>query len=234
MNRYNEVHNSVDQDVDSGLRSYMISIYNYMAIGLIITALCSYLTATSPYLMNLVYGTPLKWVVMFAPLAFILVLSFGINKLSVLNAQLLFWLFSAVMGVSIAYIFVLYTGVSIARVFVITSATFLTMSIYGYTTKTDLSRFGSILTMALIGLIIASVVNIFLKSSGLEWGISLLGVIIFTGLVAYDTQRIKAFYYEASNEEEVKKKAIFGALMLYLDFVNLFLMLLRLIGDRRG
>ncbi|MFL1780687.1 Bax inhibitor-1/YccA family protein [Candidatus Hepatincolaceae symbiont of Richtersius coronifer] len=230
--RYNNYNVQTSAEM-AGLKSYMLRVYNYMGCGLILTALAAYFTANSPYLMQLIYGTPLQYVVMLAPLAFILVLSFGINKLSARTTQLLFWLFAAVMGLSLSYIFTLYTGSSLTRVFLITAATFLTMSIYGYTTKADLSRFGSILIMGLIGIIIASIVNIFLKSSGLDFGISLIGVVVFTGLTAWDTQKIKLSYDVNQSAEHLNKTAVFGALSLYLDFINLFLMLLRLVGDRR-
>lgn len=215
------------------LRSYMLRVYNYMGFGLILTALVAFMVASVPALSQAIFGTGLGIVVMLAPLAFILVLSFGINKMQASTAQLIFWLFAAVNGASMSYIFFLYTGASITRVFLITAVTFLTMSIYGYTTKTDLSRMGSILIMGLIGIIIASIVNIFMKSSALDFGISIIGVIIFTGLTAWDTQKIKTAFNENADNETMKKTAIFGALSLYLDFINLFLMLLRLVGDRR-
>jgi hypothetical protein len=178
------------------------------------------------------YGSPLQWVVMLSPLAFVLVLSFGINKLSVPAAQAVFWAFSAVMGLSLSSIFLVYTDASIAKVFFITAATFGAMSLYGYTTKRDLTNMGSFLMMGLIGLIIASVVNIFMQSSMLEFAISAVGVLIFVGLTAYDTQKIKEGYDEAHAPEVLAKGAIMGALSLYLDFINLFLMLLRLFGNR--
>jgi len=224
---------TTSSDFDAGLKSYMLRVYNYMGFGLLLTAFFSFVVSLSPSLMNAIYGTPLGIVVMFAPLAFVLVLSFGVNKLSASTAQLLFWAFSAVQGVSLSYLFIVYTGASLARVFLITSATFLTMSLYGYTTKSDLSRMGSILIMGLIGIIIASIVNIFMKSSALELAVSIIGVIIFTGLTAWDTQKIKLSYDESYGEDVIKKQAIYGALALYLDFINLFLMLLRLIGNRR-
>ncbi|MGV3278932.1 Bax inhibitor-1/YccA family protein [Rickettsiales bacterium LUAb2] len=225
---------TTEQDVSQAFRSYLLRIYSYMTGGLAITGIVAFLTASSPTMMHAIFGTPLAYVVMFAPLVFMLVISFGINKLQSSTAQLLFWAFAAVMGLSLASIFMVYTGISITRVFLITSATFLVMSIYGYTTKTDLSRFGAILMMGLIGIIIASIVNIFLRSSGLELAVSILGVLIFTGLTAWDTQKIKLMYDVTDNREMSNKKAIIGALTLYLDFINLFLMLLRFIGDRRN
>ncbi|MDR0484640.1 MAG: Bax inhibitor-1/YccA family protein [Alphaproteobacteria bacterium] len=235
MNRFNDINSSGlgSTDTNSALRSYMLRVYNYMGFALILTGVIAYLVASTPALINAIYGTPLGMVVMFSPLVFILVLSFGVNKMQASTAQLLFWAFAGVNGVAISYIFLLYTGMSITRVFLITAATFLTMSIYGYTTKADLSKMGAILLMALIGIIIAMVVNIFMKSSQLDFAISIIGVIVFTGLTAWDTQKLKANFDERLDSETLKKTAIFGALSLYLNFLNLFLMLLRLIGDRR-
>jgi FtsH-binding integral membrane protein len=223
----------VIETYDSALRSYFLKVYNYMGFGLIITAIMAFAVANSPTALKTIYGTPLQYVVMFAPLVFMLVLSFGINKLKASTAQMLFWLFCMAMGLSLSSIFLVYTGVSIVRVFLITSATFLVMSIYGYTTNTDLSKFGSILMMGLIGIIIASLVNLFLKSSGLDFIISLVGVVVFTGLIGYDTQRMKTTFDEAWDNETYKKVAIYSALSLYINFINLFLMLLRLVGQRR-
>ncbi|MCL2567608.1 MAG: Bax inhibitor-1/YccA family protein [Alphaproteobacteria bacterium] len=235
MNKFNDINSQglSGTDTDLALRNYMLRVYNYMGFGLILTGLIAYLVASTPALINAIYGTPLGMVAMFAPLVFILVLSFGVNKIQASTAQLLFWIFCAVMGVSISYIFLLYTGMSITRVFLITAATFLTMSIYGYTTKADLSKMGAILLMALIGIIIAMIVNIFMKSSQLDFAISIIGVIVFTGLTAWDTQKLKTNFDERLDSNTLKKSAILGALSLYLNFLNLFLMLLRLIGDRR-
>jgi len=239
--------------VDQGLRSYMLRIYNYMAGGLVLTGLVAYgvfAAATTTTTANAVaqigsglyltsfgaaiYTSGLQWVIIFAPLAFILVLSFGINRMSVGAAQLAFWAFAAVMGVSLSTIFLTYTGVSIARTFFISAATFGAMSLYGYTTNRDLSGFGSFLFMGLIGIIIASLVNIFLHSSGLSFAISILGVLIFVGLTAYDTQRLKVSYSQSYGTVALQKSAIMGALSLYLDFLNLFMMLLRLTGSQRN
>ncbi len=245
--------------IDEGLRSYMLRVYNYMGGGLVITGLVAWFTnmlatttdaasaATAgqagqvaqisagtyltPFGMAL-YGSPLQWIVMLSPLAFVLVLSFGINKLSASTAQLLFWAFAAVMGLSLSSIFLVYTGASIAQVFFISAATFGVMSLYGYTTKRDLTGIGNFLFMGLIGLIIASVVNIFLHSGPLDFIISAVGVLIFVGLTAYDTQKIKESYSVSFGAEVLAKGAIMGALRLYLDFINLFLMLLRLFGNR--
>ncbi len=220
-------------EIDEGLRAYMLKIYNYMASGLALTGVIALLTANSPTMLQAIFGTPLQWVVMLAPLGFVMVLSFGINKLSLSTAQALFWAFAAVMGLSMASIFLIYTGTSIARVFFISASTFAAMSLYGYTTKRDLSGFGSFLFMGLIGIVIAGLVNLFLQSSALQFVISTVGVLVFVGLTAYDTQKIKVMYAQADGSEIAGKKAIMGALTLYLDFINLFLMLLRLFGDRR-
>lgn len=222
--------------IDEGLRSYMLRVYNYMGAGLAITGLIAFFfnqwVVSDPAIAQAVYGSPLSWLIMLSPLAFVMVLSFGINRMRFSTAQLVFWGFATVMGLSLSSIFLVYTGTSIARVFFITAATFGAMSLYGYTTRRDLTGMGSFLFMGLIGLIIASVVNIFLASSALAFGISVVGVLIFVGLTAYDTQKIKEMYYEADSSEVMGKKALMGALSLYLDFINLFLMLLRLFGNR--
>lgn len=221
-----------DASIDAGLRSYMLGVYNYMTAGVAITGLVAYFVSTQPALMQTLFGTGLSWIIMLAPLAFVLVLSFGINKLSASATQMLFWAFAAVMGLSLSTIFVTYTDASIARVFFISAGAFAGLSLYGYTTKRDLTGFGSFLVMGLIGIIIASIVNIFLASSALDFMISVIGVLVFAGLTAYDTQRIKSMYYEADSSEVMTKKSVMGALTLYLDFINLFLMLLRLFGNR--
>ena len=222
--------------IDEGLRSYMLRVYNYMTAGLVITGAVAWFTSqwamSSQSNAELLYASPLAWVIMLSPLAFVMVLSFGINKLSAGTAQLLFWAFAAVMGLSLSSIFLVYTGASIARVFFITAATFGAMSLYGYTTKRDLTGIGNFLIMGLIGLIIASLVNMFLASSALDFVISAVGVLIFVGLTAYDTQKIKESYSASFGAEVLAKGAIMGALSLYLDFINLFLMLLRLFGNR--
>ena len=220
-------------DLDEGLRQHMLRVYNYMVIGLVVTGLVAYMTSTSHELMMTLFATPLKWVVMLAPLAFVLVLSFGIQKLSAQTAQALFWAYCAAMGLSLATIFVVFTGASITRVFFITSGTFAAMSLYGYTTKKDLSGFGSFLMMGLFGIVIAGFVNIFIGSSALQFAVSVLGVLIFTGLTAYDTQNIKEMYAESYDQEANGKLAVMGALQLYLDFINIFVMLLQLFGDNR-
>ena len=219
--------------VDVGLREYMLKVYNYMATGLGLTGLTAYFVAITPSLYNAIYGTPLFWVVALSPLGFVFYLSARLHKISFSKAQTMFWLFSGVMGLSMAYIFIAYTGASIARVFFITAGTFAAMSIYGYTTKKDLTRLGSFLMMGLIGIIIASIVNIFMKSTMMYFVISIIGVLIFVGLTAYDTQKIKNMYSVSDSGEVMGKKAVMGALTLYLDFINLFIMLLMLFGQRR-
>ncbi len=219
--------------VDEGLRAYMLRVYNYMASGVLLSGIVAFLIASSPAAIQLVFGTPLKWVVMLAPLGFVFALSAGINRLSTFAAQALYWAFAACMGASLASIFLVFTGESVARVFFITAATFAGTSLYGYTTKADLSKFGSFLFMGLIGIVIASLVNLFMASSALQFAISVVGVLVFTGLTAYDTQRIKETYYEAAGHEVASKMALMGALALYLDFINLFMMLMQLLGQRR-
>jgi len=218
--------------IDAGLRAYMLHVYNYMAGGLAVTGIVAYAAAASGFYQQIA-STPLIWLVMLAPLGFVLALSFGIERMSAGTAQLLFWLYSAVMGLSLGGIFLVFTGASIARVFFIAAATFAAMSLYGYTTNADLSRFGTFLLMGLIGIVIASLVNIFIGSDALQFAISVIGVIVFVGLTAYDTQRIKGMYFEHDAGETLTKKAVMGALALYLDFINLFLMMLQLFGQRR-
>ncbi|MBM3508714.1 MAG: Bax inhibitor-1/YccA family protein [Alphaproteobacteria bacterium] len=219
--------------VDAGLRSYMLQVYNYMASGLFLTGLIAAAVAYTPSVFNVIFGTPLKWVVMLAPIGIVFFLSARLHRMSAAAAQAWFWGFAALFGLSLASIFALYTGLSITRVFFITAGTFGAMSLYGYTTKTDLSKFGSFLIMGLIGILIAGLVNIFIASSALQFAISVIGVIVFVGLTAWDTQRIKEEYSAQDDTETAGKKAIFGALQLYLDFINLFIMLLQLLGERK-
>ncbi len=217
---------------DSGLRAYLIRVYNYMAGGLVLTGVSAYVGAQSGFYASLV-GTPWYWVVLFAPLGLVLLLSFRIERISLPAAQLGFWAYAVLVGISLSGIFLVYTGESIARVFFITGATFAATSVYAYTTQRDLSRFGSFLFMGLIGIVIASLVNIFLRSTALQMTVSVMGVIVFTGLAAYDTQQIRALYVQGEDGAIAGKKSIIGALRLYLDFLNLFLSLLQLLGDRR-
>ena len=219
-------------DIDVGLRDYMLRIYNYMASGLALTGIVAYVFAQSGFYASIAH-TPLIWLVMLAPLGIVMWMSYGINRMQASTAQALFWVYAALMGVSLASVFLVFTGESVARVFFITAGTFGAMSLYGYTTQRDLSQWGSFLFMGLIGIIIASVVSFFVQSTMLTWMISVAGVLIFTGLTAYDTQWIKNNYVEADDAATAGKKAVFGALKLYLDFLNLFLMLLRLLGNRR-
>ena len=230
--------------IDQGLRSYMLRVYNYMASGVAITGVVAYLTymfavvdsgaglQLTPF-GNLIFASAFKWVVIFAPLAMVFFLSARINSMSLSGAQIAFWVFAALMGLSIASIFLVYAHASIARVFFITAASFGALSLYGYTTNRDLSAWGSFLFMGLIGIIIAMLVNLFLASSALQFAISVIGVLIFAGLTAYDTQQIKEMYYVGDDGTVAGRKAVMGALRLYLDFINLFMMLLQLFGDRR-
>ena len=224
---------SMDASVDQGLRSYMLGVYNYMTIGVALTGLIAFFTSQSPALLNALFSGPQAYLVMFAPLGFVLALSFGVNRMSAGVTQALFWAFAAIMGLSLSTIFLTYTGTSIARVFFVSAASFAGLSLFGYTTKKDLTAMGSFLIMGLIGLVLASIVNIFLQSSAMEFIISAVGVLVFAGLTAYDTQKIKENYYVAAQSPEMMKKvSVMGALSLYLDFINLFLMLLRLFGNR--
>ena len=234
--------------IDAGLRAYMLRVYNWMSSGLLLTGIVAYGIANTGLinafypLVRTPYGvmhqaTPLAMIAMFAPLGFVLVLSLGVNKLSTTAAQGLFWAFCATMGASLTNIFLIYTSESVVRVFFITAATFGAMSIWGYTTKSDLSRMGSFLMMGLFGMIIAGLVNIFLHSSALQFALSLIGVVVFTGLTAYDTQRIKGDYVQfayAVGTDGANKRSVYDALSLYLNFINLFMLLLQLLGNRNN
>jgi FtsH-binding integral membrane protein len=247
-----------DAAVDEGLRAYMLRVYNYMAVGVALTGVVAYLlftytvtndaslaarSAVGPialrsgaYLTPLGYSlfvSPLKWVVMLAPLGFVLLFSGLIYRMSVGMAQALFWAFAAIMGVSLSSIFLVYTGQSITQVFFVTAAAFGALSLYGYTTKKDLSAFGKFLFMGLIGIILAGLVNMIWPSGTMTFIISVAGVLIFSGLIAYDTQKIKEQYSEAYGSDVADKMAIFGALSLYLDFVNLFQFLMSFMGQNR-
>ena len=217
---------------DAGLRSYMLSVYNYMASGVLLTGLVA-LGFASSGLAQQVMATPLRYLIIFAPLAFVMVLSFGINKLSTTAAQGIFWAFAAVMGLSMSTIFLVYTGTSIATTFFATAGAFAGLSLFGYTTKKDLSGFGTFLIMGVIGLLIASVINIFLQSPVMQLAISGIGVLLFAGLTAYDTQKIKSMYFQVQGSDFVGKSVVMGALTLYLDFINMFTFLLSFMGDRR-
>jgi FtsH-binding integral membrane protein len=233
---------AVTDQVDAGLRAHMLRVYNYMLIGLVLTGLTAWAASVPPlrdvfFQVNEATGrlalTGPGWVAVLAPLAMVFFLSFGINRMSVGAARATFWLYAALVGIGIAPILWVYTGASVAETFFITAATFGAMSLWGYTTKSDLSGMGSFLFMGLIGILIASVVNMFLHSAMMSWVVSILGVIIFTGLTAYDTQYIKEMYSANDDGTVAGRKAIFGALKLYLDFLNLFLFLLRFLGVQR-
>lgn len=217
---------------DAGLRRHMLSIYNYMASGVLLSGIVALLFATSG-MAEAVFGTPLRWVVALAPLAFVMIMSFGVNRLSTFAMQAMFWGFSTVMGMSLSAIFFVYTGPSIAVTFFATAGAFAGLSLYGYTTKKSLSGLGSFLIMGVFGLLIASLVNIFLQAPGLAWAVSFLGVLIFAGLTAYDTQRLKEEYAYVAGTEFAGKAVVLGALSLYLDFINMFQFLLQFMGDRR-
>ncbi|EJT03519.1 MULTISPECIES: Bax inhibitor-1/YccA family protein [unclassified Rhizobium] len=226
--------------IDQGLRTYMLKVYNLMALGLAITGVAAYLgfnfAVQDGQLTQfgvLLFQSPLRWVVILAPLAAVFFLSFRINSMSVAAAQTTFWVYAALVGLSLSSIFLVYTGQSVVQTFFVTAASFGALSLYGYTTKRNLSAMGSFLIMGLFGLIIASIVNIFLASSALQFAISAIGVLIFAGLTAYDTQRIKELYLEADDVAVAGRKAIMGALTLYLDFINLFMFLLQFMGNRK-
>jgi FtsH-binding integral membrane protein len=240
-NRVRSYGATSDVAIDAGLRAYMLRVYNYMLMGLGLTGLTAWFTASTPAFAQLFFTqaaggyslSGLGWIVLLAPLALVFFISFRIQQMSFATAQATFWIYAGLMGIGLTPILLLYTGASVAQVFFTTAATFGAMSLWGYTTKRDLSGFGSFLFMGLVGIIIASLVNMFLQSGMMQWIISVIGVLIFTGLTAYDTQSIKETYIVGDDGSVAGKKAIMGALRLYLDFINLFLMLLRLMGDRR-
>jgi uncharacterized protein len=229
-----------DADIDQGLRSYMLRVYNLMALGVALTGLVAYFVADlaggsirtlTPFGQAL-YSSPIIYIAMFSPIVLVFALSLGINRMSAFTAQLLFWAYAGLVGLSLSTVFMVYTNTSIVQTFAVTAASFAALSLYGYTTKRDLSAMGSFLIMGLFGLIIASLVNFFLASSALQFAISVIGVLIFAGLTAYDTQKIKEMYFESAGFEAINKMAIMGALNLYMDFINLFLFLLRFMGNR--
>ena len=223
---------AVEVEIDLGLRQYMLRVYNFMAAGLSLTGLVAY-AAVATGLYQQIAGTPLMWVVLLVPLGAVLLLGFRVEHMSAGAVQATFWGYAALMGLSLAGIFLTYTGVSVARVFFISAATFAAMSLYGYTARRDLSQFGSFLFMGLIGIVLASLVNIVVGSSAMQFVISVIGVLVFTGLTAWDTQRVKEIYLESDSRDVLTKKALMGALVLYLDFINLFVMLLQFAGQRR-
>jgi len=237
-------------DIDQGLRAYMIKVYNLMGLGLLITGLAAVATimmatTTTPtayaigdgtYLTAFgyaIFASPLKWVVILAPLAAVFFLSFRVQSMSVSAAQTTFWIYAGLVGLSLSSIFLVYTTASISQTFFATAAAFGALSLYGYTTKRDLTAMGSFLIMGVFGLIIAMVINIFLQSSALSFAVSAIGVLVFAGLTAYDTQKIKEMYFEGDDQLVAGRKSIMGALTLYLDFINLFMFLLQFMGDRR-
>ncbi|MER9866874.1 Bax inhibitor-1/YccA family protein [Mesorhizobium sp. M0136] len=217
---------------DEGLRRHMLRVYNYMGLGLVVTGVIAFVVASTPALYVPIFSTPLKWVVMLAPLAFVLLFSFRMQTMSAAGAQAMFWTFCAVMGLSLASVFLVFTGTSIARTFFIAATMFGATSLYGYTTKRDLTQFSSFLIMGLIGVVIASIVNIFLGSTALQFAISVIGIAVFIGLTAWDTQTIKEQYAENFGAESQQKLAVFGAFSLYLNFINIFQLLLNFTGER--
>jgi FtsH-binding integral membrane protein len=228
-----------DAAIDEGLRAYMLRVYNLMALGLAITGAVAYgafvLAVQNGQLTSfgqLMFNSPLRWVVILAPLGMVFFLSARVHKMSVSAAQTSFWVFAGLMGLSLSTIFLVYTGASITQTFFVTAAAFGALSLYGYTTKRDLTAMGSFLIMGVFGLILAMIVNIFMQSSALQFAISAIGVLIFSGLTAYDTQKIKEMYWEGDDVLVAGRKAIMGALQLYLDFINLFTFLLQFLGNR--
>ena len=216
---------------DAGLRSYMLSVYNYMASGVLLTGIVAMLFASSG-LAEQVLSTPLRWLIMLAPLGFVMAMSFGLNRMSTGTLQTLFWAFAVAMGLSMSSIFLVYTGVSIAQTFFAVTAGFLALSLYGYTTKKDLSGFGTFLIMGVVGLLIAMLINLFLQSPAMQMAISAIGVLLFAALTAYDTQKIKSMYAHVAGTDMMGKVVIMGALNLYLDFINMFMFLLNFMGNR--
>lgn len=226
-----------DAAYDAGLRSYMLSVYNRMTSGVLLTGIVAMLFASggveSPAARILIGGGPLAWIIMLAPLGFVMAMSFGANRMKTSTMSMLFWIFAVVMGLSLSTIFLQYTGTSIAGAFFSTAAAFAGLSLYGYTTKRDLAPFGTFLIMGVVGLFVASLINLFLQSGTMSLVISAIGVLLFAGLTAYDTQKIKSIYFEVQGTEMAGKTAILGALNLYLDFINMFLFILRLFGSSR-
>ncbi|CDX35780.1 conserved membrane hypothetical protein [Mesorhizobium sp. ORS 3359] len=217
---------------DEGLRKHMLRVYNYMGLGLVVTGLVAFFVASTPALYVPIFSSPLKWVVMLAPLAFVMLFSFKMQTMSAASAQTMFWAFCAVMGLSLASVFLVFTSTSIARTFFIAATMFGATSLYGYTTRRDLTQFSSFLIMGLIGVVIASLINLFLGSTALQFAISVIGIAVFVGLTAWDTQTIKEQYAENFDAESQQKLAVFGAFSLYLNFVNIFQLLLNFTGER--
>jgi FtsH-binding integral membrane protein len=216
----------------AGLRSYMLSVYNYMASGVLLTGIIAMLFANSGYGAQ-VMATPLRWLIVLDPLGFVMAMSFGLNRMRTSTLQMLFWAFAVAMGLSMSTIFLVYTGTSIAQTFFAVAAGFLGLSLYGYTTKRDLSGFGTFLIMGVVGILVAMLINFFLQSPAMMLAISAIGVLLFAGLTAYDTQRIKSMYAHVAGSDMMGKVVIMGALSLYLDFINMFMFLLQFMGQRR-
>ncbi|MCX4080420.1 MAG: Bax inhibitor-1/YccA family protein [Rickettsia aeschlimannii] len=224
---------SKNKTFDEGLRKYMLKVYNYMALALLLTGVAAVTTISVEPIYNLMFQTGFGTIIMFAPLGIALYFFMGFGRMNLQTTQILFWVYAGLIGMSLAYLALIYTGASIARTFFICSSVFGAMSLYGYSTSRDLTSMGSFFAMGLIGLIIASLVNLFLKSSALSFATSLIGIVIFMGLIAWDTQKIKSMYYTAGNDEVGQKLSIMAAFTLYLDFINLFLYLMRFLGNRR-
>lgn len=235
-NRYANVSSAQASQIDVGLRSYMLGVYNHMTTALALTGLFAYAmkwaALTSPGVAQIVYGSPLQYVIMFSPFVLVMYLSFKIQTLAPSTARNMFYLYAALMGLSLSSILLVFTGESVARAFFVTAGAFAGLSIYGYTTKRDLTAMGSFMIIGLFGIIIASIVNIFVGSDVMQFAISVIGVFVFAGLTAWDTQTIKAMYSAADNAQAAATKSIYGALKLYLDFINMFIMLLHLFGNR--
>ena len=223
---------TADSALDQGLRAYMISVYQFMAVGVALTGLIAYVVASQDSLMQAIWGSPLKWIVIFAPVPVGIYAQVRIHKIGAGTAQALFWTYAALVGLSFSVLFAIFTDASIARVFFITAATFAALSLYGYTTKRNLSAFGQFLFIGMVGVFLAVLVNMFLQSAAMQFAISIIGVLVFAGLTAYDTQQIKEMYYENDDAETAKKKSVLGALWLYISFVAMFQFLLSLLGDR--
>lgn len=222
--------------IDQGLRAYMNKVYGLMSVAMLITAGVAWAVGTNPSMVQAIFGSPLRWVVMFAPLVVVIGMGAMLNRMSAAMAQLVFYVYSALVGLSLSFIFAVFTGLSITQTFLVTAIAFAGLSLYGYTTKRDLTAMGAFLIMGLIGLIVASIVNIFLASTAVQFAISVIGVLLFAGLTAFDTQKIKSTYLayaQAGDQEWLAKSAIMGALNLYLDFLNMFMFLLQFMGDRR-
>ena len=217
---------------DAGLRSYMLKVYNYMASAVLLTGIVALVFANTAFGVQIM-SSPLRWLIVLSPLAIVFAMSFGVNRMKTSTIQALFWAFATLMGMSMSTIFAVYTGVSIAQTFFAVTASFLGLSLWGYTTKKDLSGFGTFLIMGVVGLLVAMIINIFVQSTAMHLAISAIGVLLFAGLTAYDTQKIKSMYAHIAGSDMMGKAAIMSALTLYLDFINMFQFMLSFMGDRR-